>query len=62
VKEDEKPVVVGKGEPSGSGKKADTAANLPCMDRLWEELSCAVGGGSFGCGLMGGCVLDDVGE
>jgi hypothetical protein len=45
VKEDEKPVVVGKGEPSGSGKKADTAANLPCMDRLWEELSCAVGGG-----------------
>jgi hypothetical protein len=44
VNEDEKPVVVGKEEASGSGVEADPAGKLPCMDRLQEELSCAVRG------------------
>jgi hypothetical protein len=44
AKEDEKPIVVGKEEVSGFGKKADPTTNLPCMDRLREELSCAVRG------------------
>ena len=38
----EKAVVVGEKEASGSGEKAAAAGNLPCMDRLREELSCAV--------------------
>jgi hypothetical protein len=35
-------VLVGDKEVSGSGEKAVAAANMPCMDRLREELSCAV--------------------
>jgi hypothetical protein len=42
AKEEEKPVLVGDKEASGSGEKAVAAANMPCMDRLREELSCAV--------------------
>ncbi|TVU51749.1 hypothetical protein EJB05_03192 [Eragrostis curvula] len=41
-KEAEKAVVVGKEEASGSGEKAAAAGKLPCMDRLQEELSCAI--------------------
>ncbi|GJN27965.1 hypothetical protein PR202_gb16035 [Eleusine coracana subsp. coracana] len=41
-KEDEKPVVVGDKEASGSGEKRDAMGKLPCMDRLREELSCAI--------------------
>lgn len=62
VKEDENPVVVGEKEASGSGEKGDVMGQLPCMDRLREELSCAVSGGSFGCGWISVCVHDDVGE
>jgi hypothetical protein len=50
TKEEEKVVVVGDKEASGSGDKAASGSgdkavatgNLPCMDRLREELSCAV--------------------
>lgn len=42
AKEDKKVVVVGEKEASGSGEKAAATSNLPCMDRLREELSCAV--------------------
>jgi hypothetical protein len=41
-KEEEKPVLVGDKEASGSGEKAVAAANMTCMDRLREELPCAV--------------------
>ncbi|GJM87618.1 hypothetical protein PR202_ga03590 [Eleusine coracana subsp. coracana] len=41
-KEDEKPVVVRDKEASGSGEKGDAMGKLPCMDRLREELSCAI--------------------
>jgi hypothetical protein len=40
--EEKKAVVVGEKEASGSGEKAAATDNLPCMDRLREELSCAV--------------------
>ncbi|CAN6333632.1 unnamed protein product [Urochloa humidicola] len=40
--EKEKVVVVGEKEASGSGEKAAATGNLPCMDRLREELSCAI--------------------
>ncbi|CAL4907185.1 unnamed protein product [Urochloa decumbens] len=40
--EKEKVVVVGEKEASGSGEKAVAMGNLPCMDRLREELSCAI--------------------
>ncbi|ONM26319.1 hypothetical protein Zm00014a_005421 [Zea mays] len=50
TKEEEKVVVVGDKEASGSGDKAASGSgdkavatgNLPCMDRLREELSCAI--------------------
>ena len=43
AKEEEvKAVVVGEKEASGSGEKAAATGDLPCMDRLREELSCAV--------------------
>ncbi|KAJ1278487.1 hypothetical protein BS78_04G083400 [Paspalum vaginatum] len=42
VKEDVKVVDVGEKEASGSGEKAVATGNLPCMDRLREELSCAI--------------------
>ena len=41
-KEEEKVVLVGDKEASGSGEKAAATGNMPCMDRLREELSCAV--------------------
>jgi hypothetical protein len=44
VKGDENTVVVGKEEAFRSSKKADMTANLSCMDRLQEQLSCAVRG------------------
>ncbi|PAN20163.1 hypothetical protein PAHAL_3G353900 [Panicum hallii] len=40
--EEKKAVVVGEKEASGSGEKAAATDNLPCMDRLREELSCAI--------------------
>ncbi|CAN6338118.1 unnamed protein product [Urochloa humidicola] len=40
--EAEKVLVVGEEEASGSGEKAAATGNLPCMDRLREELSCAI--------------------
>jgi hypothetical protein len=40
--EEEKAVVVGEKEASGSGEKATATANLLCTDWLREELSCAV--------------------
>jgi hypothetical protein len=40
--EEDKDVIVGEKEESGSGAKAASMDNLPCMDRLREELSCAV--------------------
>nr|CAB3461906.1 unnamed protein product [Digitaria exilis] len=40
--EEEKVVVVGEKEASGSGEKAPVTGNLACMDRLREELSCAI--------------------
>ena len=42
TKEEEKVVLVGDKEASGSGEKAAATGNMPCMDRLREELSCAV--------------------
>jgi hypothetical protein len=44
AEEDEKPAIVGKEEASESGKKANLADNVRCMDRFWKELSCAVSG------------------
>nr|CAB3465689.1 unnamed protein product [Digitaria exilis] len=40
--EEEKVIVVGDKEASGSGEKAPATGNLACMDRLREELSCAI--------------------
>uniref|UniRef100_A0A0A8XN58 RING-type E3 ubiquitin transferase n=1 Tax=Arundo donax TaxID=35708 RepID=A0A0A8XN58_ARUDO len=40
--EEEKVVVVVEKEASGSGDDAAAAGKLPCMDRLREELSCAI--------------------
>ncbi|RLM98716.1 uncharacterized protein C2845_PM06G26930 [Panicum miliaceum] len=40
--EEKKAVVVGEKEAPGSGEKAAATGNLPCMDRLREELSCAI--------------------
>jgi len=40
--EEEKAVIVGEKETSGSGEKAAATGNLLCMDWLWEELSCAI--------------------
>ncbi|RCV18399.1 hypothetical protein SETIT_3G298300v2 [Setaria italica] len=40
--EEEKDVLVGEKEASGSGEKAAATGNLPCMDQLREELSCAI--------------------
>ncbi|XP_066400657.1 uncharacterized protein [Miscanthus floridulus] len=42
AKEEEKVVLVGDKEASGSGEKAAATGNMPCMDRLREELSCAI--------------------
>ncbi|XP_066391581.1 uncharacterized protein [Miscanthus floridulus] len=42
AKEREKVVLVGDKEASGSGEKAAATGNMPCMDRLREELSCAI--------------------
>lgn len=42
AKENEKVVAMGEKEAFGSGEMAATAGNLPCMDRLREELSCAI--------------------
>ncbi|XP_062204181.1 uncharacterized protein LOC133906329 [Phragmites australis] len=40
--EEEKVVVAGNEGASGSGGEAAAAGNLPCMDQLREELSCAI--------------------
>ncbi|XP_066327284.1 uncharacterized protein [Miscanthus floridulus] len=42
AKEEEKVVLVGNKEASGSGEKAAATGNMPCIDRLREELSCAL--------------------
>lgn len=64
-KEEEKVVVVGKKDASGSAEKAAATGDLPCMDRLREELSCAVRGFRrlVSLGLLHcRCISDDLGE
>lgn len=41
-KKEEKVVVAGQKDASGSAEKAAATGELPCMDRLREELSCAI--------------------